>query len=381
MAFTISHRDPGCRARTGSLALNHGTVSTPCFMPVGTNATVKAIKNRDLEAIGVNLILGNTYHLYLRPGREVIREAGGLHSFMGWRHNILTDSGGYQVFSLSSFRKVEDDGVVFRSHLDGSTHRLTPEDVLDIQMVLGSDVMMPLDECTAPGITREAAASALARTTSWLGRTSREWRGRRAAMTGQLFGIMQGNFFKDLRAQSASEIAALDLPGYAIGGLSVGEEFPVFKDLLHYSASLLPDHKPKYLMGIGTPQYILEAVEAGIDLFDCVFPTRTARNAQVFSSEGPLSLRNEKYRSDFRPIDEQCECETCRNHSRAYLRHLFKAKEIEAAVLATCHNLTWLHRFVQSVREAISRGQFMSFKSDFLQRLGETPEALPQGAP
>ncbi len=199
-------------------------------------------------------------------------------------------------------------------------------------------------------------------------------------MTGQLFGIMQGNFFKDLRAQSASEIAALDLPGYAIGGLSVGEEFPVFRDLLHYSASLLPDDKPKYLMGIGTPQYILEAVEAGIDLFDCVFPTRTARNAQVFSSEGPLSLRNEKYRNDFRPIDEQCECETCRSHSRAYLRHLFKAKEIEAAVLATCHNLTWLHRFVQSVREAISRGQFMRFKSDFLERLGETPEPLRQGA-
>ncbi|MGO9411756.1 MAG: tRNA guanosine(34) transglycosylase Tgt [Spirochaetia bacterium] len=315
MVFSVLHRDPGSRARTGSLALNHGTVSTPCFMPVGTNATVKAIKNSDLEAIGVNLILGNTYHLYLRPGRDVIREAGGLHSFMGWRHNILTDSGGYQVFSLSSFRKVEDEGVFFKSHLDGSSHRLTPEDVLDIQLDLGSDVMMPLDECTPPGIDREHAVSALRRTTAWLERTNREWKSRTAVMTGQLFGIMQGNFFKDLRERSASEITALDLPGYAIGGLSVGEEFPVFSDLLHHSASLLPDGKPKYLMGIGTPRYILEAVEAGIDLFDCVFPTRTARNAQVFSSEGPLSLRNEKYRNDFRPIDETCECETCRNHS------------------------------------------------------------------
>ncbi|HUI71923.1 MAG TPA: tRNA guanosine(34) transglycosylase Tgt, partial [Spirochaetia bacterium] len=352
MSFTVTARDPRCHARTGSLALNHGTVPTPCFMPVGTNATVKAIKNSDLEAIGVNLILGNTYHLYLRPGTDVIGEAGGLHSFMGWHHNILTDSGGYQIFSLSSFRKVEEEGVLFRSHLDGSSHRLTPDDVLDIQMVLGSDVMMPLDECTPPGISREAAVAALSRTTAWLDRTSRTWRQRRSVMTGELFGIMQGNFFKDLRSRSASEIAEIDLPGYAIGGLSVGEEFPVFRDLLHYSACILPDDKPKYLMGIGTPRYILEAVEAGIDLFDCVFPTRTARNAQVFSQEGPLSLRNEKYKADFRPIDETCECETCRNHTRAYLRHLFKAKEIEAAVLATCHNLAWLHHLVLSIREA-----------------------------
>jgi queuine tRNA-ribosyltransferase len=380
MAFYVSHRDPGCQARVGSLALNHGTVSTPCFMPVGTNATVKAVNNRDLEAIGVNLILGNTYHLYLRPGREVIQGAGGLHSFMGWRHNILTDSGGYQIFSLSSFRKVEEEGVFFRSHIDGSSHRLTPEDILDIQMVFGSDVMMPLDECTAPGITWDMAASALTRTTCWLERTNGAWTGRQVAMKGQLFGIMQGNFFKDLRQRSASEISALDLPGYAIGGLSVGEEFPVFKDFLHHSASLLPNDKPKYLMGIGTPQYILEAVEAGIDLFDCVFPTRTARNAQVFSSEGPLSLRNEKYKNDFRPIDEQCECETCRNHSRAYLRHLFKAREIQAAVLATRHNLSWLHQFIQLIRSAICRGEFLRFKAEFLDRKGKSRETSRQEA-
>ena len=371
MSFTVSHLDPGCRARTGSLALGHGTVSTPCFMPVGTNATVKAMQNRDLEEIGVNLILGNTYHLYLRPGRDVIEQAGGLHSFMGWPHNILTDSGGYQVFSLSAFRKVEDEGVSFRSHIDGSSHRLTPEDVLDIQTVLGSDVMMPLDECTSPGIDRDQAAEAVRHTTDWLARTARRWRGTRGSMTGLLFGIMQGNFYADLRERSAAQITELDLPGYAIGGLSVGEEFPVFRDFLHSSARLLPDEKPKYLMGIGTPRYILEAVEAGIDLFDCVFPTRTARNAQVFTSEGPISLRNEKYRTDFRPIDEGCECRTCLYHSRAYLRHLFKAREIQAAVLATCHNLAFLQRLVKSIQEAISRGDFLRFKAEILARSGE----------
>lgn len=376
MIFSVSRLDPGCRARTGTLALLHGTVRTPCFMPVGTNATVKAIRNRELETIGVNLILGNTYHLYLRPGCQVIGEAGGLHSFMGWPHNILTDSGGYQVFSLASFRKVEDQGVFFRSHIDGSSHRLTPEDILDIQMILGSDVMMPLDECTRPGIPPGEAQEAVGRTSAWLLRTSRRWKERKGSKTGLLFGIMQGNFYKELRNRSAAEMMELDLPGYAIGGLSVGEEFPVFQDLLGHSASLLPHDKPRYLMGIGTPLYILEAVEAGTDLFDCVFPTRTARNAQVFSSEGPLALRNEKYRTDFRPIDETCECETCRNHTRAYLRHLFKAREIEAAVLATCHNLTWLHRFVQSIQEAITRGEFLRFKKDFLASQAQSREQL-----
>jgi len=366
--FAIQHRDPGCRARTGVLALNHGTISTPCFMPVGTNATVKAMRNRDLEDLGVNMILGNTYHLYLRPGQEVIGRAGGLHGFMGWRHNILTDSGGYQVFSLSSFRKVEEDGVAFRSHIDGSSHTLTPEGVIDIQTTFGSDVMMPLDECTSPGIPRADAAQAVRRTTDWLRKSRERWRERDAPFAGQLFGIMQGNFHQDLRRTSAEQISDLDLPGYAIGGLSVGEEFPVFRDFLHYSADLLPAAKPKYLMGIGTPQYILEAVEAGIDLFDCVFPTRTARNAQVFTDSGPLSLRNEKYRMDFQPIDENCRCETCRNHTRAYLRHLFKAREIEAAVLATFHNLAFIQNLVRSIREAVRQGEFARFKQGFLAR-------------
>lgn len=368
MSFSILNRDPGCHARTGALALNHGTVTTPCFMPVGTHATVKAMRNKDLEDLGVNMILGNTYHLFLRPGQEVIARAGGLHGFMGWRHNILTDSGGYQIFSLSSSRKVEEQGVTFRSHIDGSSQSLTPERVIDIQTTFGSDVMMPLDECTSPGIPRADAEQAMRRTTDWLRKSRERWRELHAPMTGQLFGIMQGNFHQDLRRASAEQIAALDLPGYAIGGLSVGEEFSEFRDFLQYSAALLPEAKPKYVMGIGTPEYILEAVEAGIDLFDCVFPTRTARNAQVFTFSGPLSLRNEKYKMDFQPIDAECRCETCRTHTRAYLRHLFKAHEIEAAVLATLHNLAFIQCLIGSVREAVRRGDFPRFKQRFLAR-------------
>jgi queuine tRNA-ribosyltransferase len=368
MPFSVQRRDPGSAARTGSLALNHGTVFTPCFMPVGTNATVKAMKNRDLEDLGVNMILGNTYHLYLRPGREIISRAGGLHAFMGWRHNILTDSGGYQIFSLAAFRTIEEAGVAFRSHIDGSAHRLTPEDVIDVQSALGSDVMMPLDECTAPGIAREQAEVAVTRTTSWLRRSRDRWRENATDRSGLLFGIMQGNFHEDLRRASAEQVLSLDLPGYAIGGLSVGEEFSQFRDFLKLSAGLLPDGKPKYLMGIGTPAYILEAVEAGIDLFDCVLPTRAARNAQVFTPDGPLALRNEKHKMDFKPIDEECDCETCRLHTRAYLRHLFKAGEIQAAVLATGHNLAFIQRLMRSIRDAVCRGGFTTFKQRFMER-------------
>lgn len=366
--FTLEHSDPSCAARTGSLALNHGTVATPAFMPVGTNASVKAIRNDSLEGMGINLILGNTYHLYLRPGKEVIQAAGGLHRFMGWRHNLLTDSGGYQVFSLASFRKVEDEGVSFRSHIDGSAHRLTPADVVDMEGALGSDVLMPLDECTAPDIARPDAEQAVRRTTAWLLQSRDRWQSCRESVPGLLFGIMQGNFFRDLRERSAAEIAEIDLPGYAIGGLSVGEEFSRFRDFLHFSAALLPAGKPKYLMGIGTPAYILEAIEAGIDLFDCVYPTRTARNAMVLTRDGPLSMRNERFRKDLDPIDGECACYTCRHHSRAYLRHLFKAKEIEAAVLATCHNLFFIHGLVHEAREAVAHREFQGFKRTFLSR-------------
>jgi queuine tRNA-ribosyltransferase len=275
------------------------------------------------------------------------------------------------VFSLASLRKVEDEGVFFRSHIDGSSHALTPEKVIEVEGTLGSDIMMPLDMCTAPNISRAQAAEAVRRTTEWLRRSVAVWRDLRSPLKGDLFGIMQGNFYKDLREESAAQIAALDLPGYAIGGLSVGEDFPLFQDLLHHSAALLPNGKPKYLMGVGTPEYILEAVEAGIDLFDCVYPTRTARNALVLTSRGPLALRNEKYRLDFTPVDPECDCPTCRRHTRSYLRHLFKAKEIEAAVLATRHNLSFLQRLMHHAREAIARGEFLVFKRSFLSRYRE----------
>ncbi len=287
---------------------------------------------------------------------------------MGWPHNILTDSGGYQIFSLSSLRTVEESGVAFRSHIDGSAHRLTPSDVVDIQGTIGSDVMMPLDECTAPGIARTDAERAVQRTTAWLRESAAHWRRRRDSIPGELFGIMQGNFYQDLRQASAAEITDLDLPGYAIGGLSVGENFPQFRDFLHFSAALLPAAKPKYLMGIGTPAYILEAVEAGIDLFDCVYPTRTARNAQVLTLDGPLSLRNERFKEDMSPIEPACRCYTCRNHTRSYLRHLFKSKEIQAAVLATCHNLAFIQGLVRDIQEAAAHGAFPQFKRSFLSR-------------
>jgi queuine tRNA-ribosyltransferase len=372
MPFTVTGTDPGSAARLGMLALGRGTVQTPCFMPVGTNATVKAMRTADLEAIGVNLILSNAYHLYLRPGADVIGAAGGLHAFMGWPHNILTDSGGYQVFSLAGFRTVEEEGVAFRSHIDGSLHRLRPEDVVGFECLLGSDVLMPLDVCTAPGIGQEEAREAMLRTVRWLARSRQQWQAscspRGPSPRGELFAIVQGNFFPELRTESAERTVEIDLPGYAIGGLSVGEEFSVFRDLLHHTAALLPRGKPRYLMGIGTPQYILEAIEAGIDMFDCVLPTRTARNAQVFTADGPIALRNEKFKLDFRPIDEACRCATCTGHSRAYLRHLFKAREIQAAVLATVHNLAFLQALVRGARDAVGRGEFPGFKRSFLDR-------------
>ncbi len=366
MLFTIKHKDAHSNARTASLELLHGTVLTPCFMPVGTNATVKAVKNDDLEELGTNLILSNTYHLYLRPGIEVIEACGGLHSFMSWKRNILTDSGGFQVFSLSPFRRIEEKGIYFKSHLDGSSHRLRPEDVVDIQRILGSDILMPLDVCTPPEISREEAKQALVFTTRWAERSMTRWKSEFESSSSWLFGIIQGNFFKDLRKRSAEEITSLGFPGYAIGGLSVGEEFDTFRDYLELTAQLIPDPYPRYLMGVGTPEYILEAVEQGIDLFDCVLPTRTGRNAQAFTYNGPLSLKKESNKMDTEPIDPACSCKTCAEYSRAYLRHLFKTKEILAAVLTTYHNLYFINQLVLSIREAIRSNRFKEFKKNFL---------------
>jgi len=370
MHFTVHQKDPHSKARTGLLDLPHGPVQTPVFMPVGTNATVKAITNEKLEELGISLILGNTYHLFLRPGLEVLKNSGGLHRFMSWEHNILTDSGGFQIFSLAPFRKVEEEGVVFRSHLDGTRFQLTPEDVVDIQRTLGSDILMPLDLCTPPGIGETEALEGVDLTTRWAGRSKIRWLESDPTVQGHLFGIIQGNFYASLRRRSAEQLLELDLPGYAIGGLSVGESFSMFQDFLGLSAGLIPERYPRYLMGVGTPEYILEAVEQGIDMFDCVLPTRTARNAQAFTSRGPLSLKTEAVKLDLQPIDPDCSCSTCRSYSRAYLRHLFKTKEILAAMLTTQHNLSFIQSLVVSIRQSIGEGTFLLFKDRYLDRYG-----------
>ncbi len=366
MIFKTVNRDSKTRARTGILSLPHGRIDTPAFMPVGTNGTIKAIHHETVDLMGYNLILGNTYHLYLRPGLEVIKHYGGLHNFSSWKHNILTDSGGFQIFSLATFRKIREEGVRFRSHIDGSYHNLTPEDVVMVQEVLGSDIQMCLDVCTPPDITHRKALDALSLTTRWAKRSKQRWLESNENYNGKLFGIMQGNFYKDLRKQSAEEILALDLPGIAIGGLSVGETYVEFLEFLSYSAELLPDDKPGYLMGIGTPDYILAAVENGIDLFDCVYATRIARNGTVFTSKGLIALKKAVHALDDGPIEEGCTCRACTQYSRGYMRHLFKTNEILGPMLATEHNLNFLYSFVKDIRLHITNGTFTQFKNNFL---------------
>ena len=364
--FDIPHADPSCAARAGTLKLSHGTVSTPVFMPVGTNGTVKAISRDDLEAIGFDLILSNAYHLCLRPGPGVIAAAGGLHNFMGWPRNILTDSGGFQVFSLAPFRKIREDGVEFHSHLDGSTHRFSPEGVVEIQTVLGSDILMQLDVCAKWGVSYGEAREALVLTADWLKRSKKAWEEKAAEGGGKLFAIVQGNFFEDLRRHSAALAIEADTPGLAIGGLSVGEEEAVFLDFLAFTAALLPREKPRYVMGIGTPQYILAAIEQGVYMFDCVLPTRTGRSGRVFTRRGDISIKRADREMDLGPLDPRCDCKVCRNYSRAYLRHLFKSGEMLCSMLASYHNLHFLHALVKDARQAILEDRFMRFKKDFL---------------
>jgi len=364
--FTITEKDASTRARCGILHLSHGDVETPVFMPVGTNAAVKAISHADLDDMGFKLILGNTYHMYLRPGLDVLRKFGGLHRFSTWKRNILTDSGGFQVFSLSPLRKIHEEGIAFKSHIDGSAHKFTPESVVQAQLVFGSDIMMPLDVCTSPGLTHREALHASDVTTSWARRSREEWLRSGRCETNRLFGIVQGNFYKDLREKSAGEISSLDLPGIAIGGLSVGESYETFLELLAHTSGFLPENKPHYLMGIGTPEYILAAVENGIDMFDCVFPTRIARNGTVFTSTGRIALKREANTMSEEPIDPECPCRVCRTYSRAYLRHLFKAGEILGPMLATHHNLAYLRQFVEKIRTSIKNKTFAQFKSSFL---------------
>ena len=367
--FTVTHADPSSRARTGLLALNHGPVETPVFMPVGTNGTVKALTNEDLESIGFSIILANTYHLYLRPGTEVIAAAGGLRNFTRWKGNYLTDSGGFQVFSLAPFRKITEEGARFRSHIDGSYHLLTPEKAVEIQVLLDSDIQMQLDICTPWGTEEKEARQALERTARWLTRAHSAWnRAAENGYGGSLFSIVQGNFFPELRRESVEKTLETDTPGIAIGGLSVGEGDDVFREYLHFTSCLLPDEKPRYVMGIGTPEYILWAIEEGIDMFDCVFPTRTGRNGHVFTHDGPLSIKKADNTESFKPIDESCSCRVCAAYSRAYFRHLFKTREILCSMLASYHNLFFLHQLVLDSRAAIRENKFMEFKNNFLYR-------------
>jgi queuine tRNA-ribosyltransferase len=367
--FTVLHSDSASAARTALLRLPHGDVETPVFMPVGTHATVKAMTKDALEDIGFRLILANTYHLYLRPGADVIEEAGGLQGFSRWPHNFLTDSGGFQVFSLARFRKITPQGVTFQSHIDGSTHELTPESVAILQARFNTDIQMQLDVCTGYGIDRCQAVDALDITSDWARRARAAWQQRQdEGYQGLFFPIVQGNFYSDLREQSAALASSLETPGVAIGGLSVGEPFEVYAEMLALTARLLPRDKPRYVMGIGTPDCILEAVANGIDMFDCVLPTRNARNGSYFTHDGFLSIKKERYARDFAPVDAECGCPVCRDYSRAYLRHLFKEQEILSAILASHHNLYFMHTFVREIRAAIAEDRFPAYKTAFLRR-------------
>jgi queuine tRNA-ribosyltransferase len=368
--FEIMAREPRGVARCGVLRLPHATLETPVFMPVGTQATVKAMTPGELEEIGFRLLLANTYHLHLRPGEELIAQAGGLHRFCGWNGALLTDSGGYQVFSLAERRKIGPDGVRFQSHIDGSLHEFTPESVMQIQRDLGADVAMAFDECAPYPSTPEYAAEAMDRTHRWAERCREAHAAAGGLAAGgwpqALFGIVQGGVYQDLREASARRLAALDFPGYAVGGLAVGESAQERNNAIDAAVCLLPADKPRYLMGVGTPEDILDAVARGIDMFDCVLPTRNARTGQVFTSAGVLNMINARHARDLGPIDPTCGCAVCRSHSRAYLRHLFKAGEILAARLSTYHNLSFFHRLMADVREAIRQDRLRAFRAEFL---------------
>jgi queuine tRNA-ribosyltransferase len=357
LRFTVEAKDGGTEARCGAIATERGFFRTPAFMPVGTAAAVKGVWPGQLREMGFGCILGNTYHLYLRPGHERVRRLGGLHRFMGWDRLILTDSGGFQVFSLSALRKVSDEAVSFRSHIDGSAHTLTPELSMEVQEALGSDLRMALDECVAYPAGRPEVEDAVRRTTLWAVRTV----SARRLPEGGMLGIVQGGMFPDLRRRSVEEICALPFDGFAIGGVSVGEGKELQRETVERTAPMLPASKPRYLMGVGTPGDLLFAVSRGVDLFDCVLPTRNARNGMMFTSAGPLTIKQARYRDDPLPPDERCDCPTCRTFSRAYLRHLYVQGEMLASMAMTVHNLSFYARLMEGARQAISRGKFTEF--------------------
>ncbi len=366
--YTEIKRSGECRARLGIVHLPHGDVETPAFMPVGTNGTVKGIYHDTVRNMGYKLILANTYHIYLRPGLEVLEEYEGLHNFSSWDGNILTDSGGFQVFSLSGLRKIKEEGVTFQSHIDGSKHIFTPEKVVNIQRVIGSDIAMCLDVCTPPRIEYNEAKEAWRITKAWAERSLKERKRLGESFRGNLFGIVQGNFYEDLRRESALTLSEMDFPGIAIGGLSVGESWREFRDMLAYTSEFITEEKPRYVMGIGSPDYILYCVENGIDLFDCVLATRIARNGAVFTDDGLLTLKKAVYRMDKGPLQEGCQCTACREYSRGYMHHLVKCNEMLGGMLATEHNLQYLHDFVERIKTAIREDRFEEFKRSYLRR-------------
>lgn len=367
VTYELIKKDSRTKARRGRVNTPHGPIETPVFMPVGTAGTVKAMKPEEVRDMGAQIILGNTYHLYLRPGHEVVKAAGGLHKFMNWERAILTDSGGFQVFSLGAMRKISEEGVEFRSHIDGSKHMLSPEKSMEIQNALGSDIMMAFDECTPYPADRNYVKNSLERTTRWLKRCKEYHKNTEQQ---SLFGIMQGGMYKDLRKQSAEEIVELDLPGYAIGGLSVGEPKEIMYEVMDDCVDFLPADKPRYLMGVGSPDCLFEGVERGIDMFDCVLPTRIARHGMAMTSQGRVNIKNAKYERDFTPLDPNCDCYTCRNYSKAYLRHLFKSDEILSSMLMTTHNLHFLVNTMAGIRKAIEEDRFLEYKKEFYDSYG-----------
>jgi len=367
VTLEILKKDSRSKARLGKLHTPHGIVETPVFMPVGTQATVKTMTPEELKQIGAKIILSNTYHLFLRPGYNLIARAGGLHKFMNWDRTILTDSGGFQVFSLGDLRQITEEGVEFRSHLDGSKQFLSPEKSMEVQMALGSDIVMAFDECTPYPADYEYTKQSAERTVRWARRC-------KEAMTSTdkqaLFGIIQGGMFKDLRLQNAAAITELDFPGYAIGGLSVGEPKELMYEMLDYTVSAMPEDKPRYLMGVGSPDCLIEGVMRGVDMFDCVLPTRIARNGTAFTKYGKVVIRNANYAEDFTPLDPSCDCYTCKNYSRAYIRHLFKANEILGLRLMTIHNLHFLLNLMAEIRQAIKEERLPEFRREFFTYFG-----------
>lgn len=365
--YELIKKSNECNARLGKIYTDHGEIETPIFMPVGTRATVKTMTPDELKDIGTQIILGNTYHLYLRPGMDIIKKAGGLHKFMNWDLPILTDSGGFQVFSLANNRKIYEDGVEFRSHIDGSKQFISPEISIDIQNTLGSDIMMSFDECASYPADYDYIKNSMERTTRWAKRCKDH---HKNTDKQALFGIVQGGMYKDLREKSARDLVDLDFPGYSIGGLSVGEPLELMNEMLDHTIQFLPEDKPRYNMGIGSPNYIFESVERGIDMMDCVLPTRIARNGTVFTSDGRLVIKNARYKEDFSPLDHNCDCYTCKNYTRAYIRHLFNVDEILGLRLATIHNLYFLIELMEKIRESIKNDNFKLLKDDFYKKYG-----------